>query len=245
MYLCYIDETEREQFYGLAAVVVNAEDVIHLTAKATACMEQICSIFGLPRDTEFHAHPAFQGKGVWKKVGSRARVKVFQDLVEAVCGCQARVILRGVDRRHLLAYQERKGYPEKFSAEVVALQHLLQRINGFVQTQGSHALLIADERSDSSDQRLKFAEYQRYGTPGYYLGQPMERIVDTIHYAPSHASRMIQLADLFAFLFQRWHFAETVVSDSREVAILADLMSQARSRGTFYHYGVWPPGEAT
>lgn len=78
--------------------------------------------------------------------------------------------------------------------------------------------------------------YKSNGTPGY-LSSTLPRIVDTIHFAPSHHSRLIQAADLVAFLHHR-----RLVSQERDArATAANDKLWARITPRIEHANVWQP----
>ncbi len=91
---------------------------------------------------------------------------------------------------------------------------MLQRVDEIAHRQDVHALVIADERADRDRHRERFAVYQAYGTPGTYMHSTLDRILDTVHFAPSHHSRMLQIADVLAFIWVRSGRSanETIVS---------------------------------
>jgi hypothetical protein len=65
--------------------------------------------------------------------------------------------------------------------------------------------VIADEPGQKDHQlgyRADLRHYQAFGTWGYSR-QKITRVVDTLHSAPSSASRLVRAADLIAFLYHR------------------------------------------
>lgn len=61
--------------------------------------------------------------------------------------------------------------------------------------------LVADEAKEVEDAALRdLANYQEFGTA---WGWNTEKIVDTIHFVPSHSNGAIQLADCAAFIAAR------------------------------------------
>lgn len=62
--------------------------------------------------------------------------------------------------------------------------------------------MIADEINGANEHRRSLWEYQRTPTGGY-RSRVLTRIIDTLHFAPSTASRLVQAADLIAFLYGR------------------------------------------
>ncbi|MEG8034989.1 DUF3800 domain-containing protein [Sphingomonas sp. LR61] len=166
----------------------------------------------------------------------RVRVKVFLDVVEAVVASGATVLLRGARLEQLRRYQDTRGFRDRHTPEQVAFQHLLQRVDRRAGDLEMHALVIADERSDRDRHRERFAVYQAYGTPGTYMQTRLERLLDTVHFAPSHYSRMLQVADLVAFV---WVRSQTVDErDHRQARVLSALVSDIESCA--YSAGVWP-----
>ncbi|HWS37032.1 MAG TPA: DUF3800 domain-containing protein [Actinoplanes sp.] len=99
-----------------------------------------------------------------------------------------------------IGQQARYVVPEP--AHGVVLQHLLERVDEYAASIGDYALVIADEVDGQARYRADFSGYRRSGTGGY-RGRKLTRIVDTLHFAPSHASRLVQAADMVAFLYRR------------------------------------------
>ncbi|RCV52373.1 hypothetical protein DEF23_00555 [Marinitenerispora sediminis] len=116
------------------------------------------------------------------------------------------------------------------------LQHVMEQVNSFARAEKEHVLIIADEVADQDDHRQKLWEYKRDGTPGYQSSK-LDRIVDTIHFAPSKASRLLQAVDLIAFLHRR---REThVETDDRARRVNDRLWSHVKIR--VQHEHVWLP----
>ena len=66
---------------------------------------------------------------------------------------------------------------------------------------GDYALVIADEVDSQARHRADLSSYREVGTTGY-RHRKLTRIVDTLHFAPSHASRLVQAADVITFLYR-------------------------------------------
>ncbi|MCS6569440.1 DUF3800 domain-containing protein [Curtobacterium flaccumfaciens pv. flaccumfaciens] len=235
MLLCFVDESFKPDLYGFGAVMADAAQTRWLTHRMheiVAALEE----YGVEAQAEIHAHPIFHGKGAWSAVPPRVRVKVFLDVVDAVVASGATVLLRGCRPGRLRRYQDARGFRDRHSPEQVAFQHLLQRVDGKAGEMGVHALVIADERSDRDRHRERFEVYQAYGTPGTYMQTRLERLLDTVHFAPSHHSRMLQVADLLAFVWVRSRTVEE--RDPRQARVLAALVDDIERCA--YQPGVWP-----
>ena len=64
---------------------------------------------------------------------------------------------------------------------------------------GDYVLVIADEVDGQARHHADLSSYREVGTTGY-RHRKLTRIVDTLHFAPSHASRLVQAADVITFL---------------------------------------------
>jgi hypothetical protein len=65
---------------------------------------------------------------------------------------------------------------------------------------GTKTLLIGDQDDQHAKAMIAaFAQYRTNGTPWDY-GIKIKGIIDAVHFARSHHSRMIQLADVYLFL---------------------------------------------
>ena len=118
----------------------------------------------------------------------------------------------------------------------MVLEHLLERINEKAAALGELSLVIADEVDQADNHRRNLWYAQRYATSGY-RAQKLKRIVDTIHFAPSSASRLLQGADLLAFMHRR--IASGVEKDPR--AIRTNSVLWGRVAGRVSHQWCWDP----
>jgi hypothetical protein len=201
--LCFVDESHQGDFYAFAGVLANEHATKALTDALNRIMLQASVDYGLDPKTEIHAHEMFHGTKEWAGVGARARVNVFEKVVDAVVDADVTILLRGIREKRLRARQAREHYPVQFPPEQVCFQHILQRANAVAVRQDTYALIIADERGDRDRHRERFATYQTRGTPGVYMHTTLNNLLDTVHFAPSHHSRMLQVADVLAFTYRR------------------------------------------
>jgi hypothetical protein len=198
MLLAYVDESYADDWYAIAALLVDGPAAVTLTAELDRVAASAAQAYGLVDGVELHGHEIFHGGGAWSGVPVRARVGVFDDVVEAVAGQNVRVIARAMD-----VVGQRARYRAAAEApHSVVLQHLLERVDECVTGLGSYALVIADEMDGQAKHRTDLSSYREVGTSGY-RHRKLTRIVDTLHFAPSHASRLVQAADVITFLYRR------------------------------------------
>jgi hypothetical protein len=102
----------------------------------------------------------------------------------------------------------------------------------------SDTLIIADEiaQDDQRQCRDDLRFYRQSGTNGYRRRR-LTQIIDTLHFAPSRASRLVQAADMVAFLARRILCKED--NDPRAIAANERLWASVEPRVT--HCWCWKP----
>lgn len=236
--LAFVDESDRDDFRCFAALIADEFATKDLTARLNAMVRQASIDYGIPLTSEIHGHPLFHGKDDWKGIGARARAGFHERVIDTIVESDVSILLRSVSESRLRDRQERNQYPVRFPAEQVCFQHILQRVDRLAKRAGTYALVIADERGDRERHRERFATYLTEGTPGGYMHTTLNSLLDTVHFAPSHRSRMLQAADILAFTYRRH---ETVTeSDPRARKVMDRMWSKLTSSGKLFEPGQWP-----
>lgn len=236
--LCFVDESYRGDFYGFAAVIVDEHATKSLGDWLARIVNQASVDYGISTTSEIHGYPLWHGTDDWREVPIRARAAVIGQVVNAVASSDVEILIRGVSRSRLAAHQDRKSYPVRFPPEQICFQHILQRANEIAKRRGHYALIIADDRDDRERHREHFATYQTQGTPGEYMNTNLGQLLDTVHFAPSHRSRMLQAADVLAFLFRRWNTVNE--TDRRSQQVMGTLRRALRDSEKIRDEGCWP-----
>jgi hypothetical protein len=237
--LAFVDESVKaDRYYAYAAILADAEATKRLTDALNRIANEAARRFDLDPRIEIHAHLMFQGKGDWADVPSRYRVHIHEQIVNAVVDAGVEVLLRAVHIPRLRARQDERRYDERFPPDQVAFMHILQRLQARAAALETHALVIADERSDRERHRERFNRYQEHGTPGSSRASRLDRLLDTVHFAPSHRSRMLQAADLVAFT---WTRHRTVIEQDRRKQVVMERLT-SKILGRAFGAGEWPPG---
>jgi hypothetical protein len=195
--LAYVDESYTTDRFYLGAVIVDGAAGKQIDASLSAIMKDYEGQFGLTAATEMHGNPMFQGKGEWANVPTRVRINMYTRAMAAVGSSGAQIILRGMNVR-----RQRERYVTAHPPHEVVLGHLLERVNGYARVNNSHALVLADEVHTMERHRTNFRAFRAEGTPGY-RPSTLQQLIDTIHFAPSYHSRLLQAADLVTFMHRR------------------------------------------
>ncbi|MFF0877427.1 DUF3800 domain-containing protein [Micromonospora aurantiaca (nom. illeg.)] len=184
MLLTYVDESYTDRWYWIGALLVPEAVAIPLSTALDEVMTDAAKAYGIDRAAELHGYDLFQGRMAWARVPPRARIAVYNAALKAIGTYDVTVILRGVDRHGLT-----RRYGLTRPAHEVVLSHLLERVDGYAAMRDELALVIADEVDNPASHRSGLTRYRVDGTGGY-RSRRLSRIVDTLHFAPSHASRL-------------------------------------------------------
>lgn len=231
MLLAYVDESYTQNWFTMVALLVDGPAAVALTDELDRVANFAASSYGLHAGIELHGHEIFHAGGAWSGVPVRARIGVFDDVVEAVAAQDVRVVARAMD---VVGQRDRYWVPEP--PHKVVLQHLLERLDDCVTALGEYALVIADEVDGQATHRADLSSYRDVGTTGY-RSRKLTRIVDTLHFAPSHASRLVQAADVLAFLYRRAFTHRETDERSRK----AKIAMWSRLRPCVHHELCWFP----
>lgn len=196
--LFYVDESYDDAHHFVVGVLGDGRAIA--TAEQTLeDVSQEALRLGYPgrRRPELHGSQMLPGVGDWAAIQLRDRIRLVGMALDSLTACQLEVLCRGVEIRR---FQLRYG--ENANPHPWAFRNLLERLNERLEVIDNFAVVIADEHSQKETLRADLRNAQRIGTPGY-RGQILERIRDTAHFVDSERSRMIQLADIVAYVRRR------------------------------------------
>jgi len=207
MLIAAIDETSHEptRTYHVLALLMDGDGAIDLGKDLDNISRQAVRDYGLTAEVEFHGHEIFHGKG---HLDADARNCV---------GFYARGVYRD---RFATRYAER-GYDE----HTAVMAFLTEEIDAHCDPQGQRIICIADECGKQAAVRADLRRFRDQGTWGY-RARTITNIVDTIHFAPSSESRLIQAVDMLAFIYGR---QMTTTGNPRSLAATAALWRQVGS----------------
>jgi len=232
--LAYLDESSTKTHYFIGALVVDesAAVAIHLGLDGVARAAGN-AMPGAPDPLELHAYPMFHFKGEWAAFipTPRAGIAVYNQAVKVIARTGVHFLNRGVT--NLAAIQRRDADP--CPPHSIALQHTLERLDRLGAQLGEQILVICDDISDPNLHRASLRSYQLHGTPGYRSSR-LPHILDTVHFAPSKHSRLLQAVDLVTFMHQR----RFINANAREMRIWNGMHQRLATAGCLMaSSGVW------
>lgn len=150
-------------------------------------------------DFEFHGQDLFSGRGAFAGMTPAKRVAIYDEILKGVELARAEVIVRGVEKTGLA-----NRYATPYHPHDIALMFTIESVERMARSHDCRVLLIADEAKEIEDAALRdLANYQEVGTAWGWQTEKIERIVDTIHFVPSHRNGAIQVTDCVAFIAAR------------------------------------------
>ncbi|MBI9115736.1 DUF3800 domain-containing protein [Sanguibacter suaedae] len=211
MLLAYVDESyAKDQYFCLGAIVVDSDAASTIERGLDELVVEYSSSTSLPMDAELHGYELFHGKGDWSCLKLRQLINVYGRAMHIIGTSGARLIFRSMD----VARQLRR-YSAPYPPHDVVLGHVLESIESVAADIGDHVVVIADEVHSEERHRTNFRSFRRLGTPGYQ-SSTLPHLLDTLHFAPSKHSRLLQAADLVTFMHRRRNMA--VDTDPRAIA---------------------------
>ncbi len=194
MLLAYLDESYGPHAFVLGGVVVDGPSAMRLGAALDAVVARAAVEFGISPEAELHAHQVATGKGGWSGLrgDAIARLQVLAGAVTAIAGSGARVL-------SVVVVASEVGEPLR-TARAVGLAYRRALVLGFsalgrfAEAMDEHVVVVADRVQDVDPHRRALAEFRDGGS---------RRIVDSVQFGDSASSRLLQAADVVAYVARR------------------------------------------
>ena len=230
----FLDESARDnRFYFFGALIVDDVSIRHIEQGLDGIGRLVAAhISGFDPRTEFHAADMFQGKNLWNAVPVAWRVKACDLVAKVIERSGAEFVFRGIDLERL-----RSRYRRPFPPHLLTLAHLLEALDGRLdRVHDEVAVVLADEHHTAGSSRRKLIDFKIVSVPGYTHGQ-LRNLADTLYFGPSHASRLLQAADVATYFLNR---TSTIKErDTRAQDAVGKIV--ARIRAVTVDEYVWAP----
>jgi Protein of unknown function (DUF3800) len=235
--LAYLDESQTETAFYVTALVVRDAQAIQLTTALDGVIEYAQDTYGrVATRAELHGYPLAQGTDDWARLKSDipARMDIFNRAIQAIASHDVMVCIRGVE---IAGFQRRYG-TDAADIHGAALAFVLERVQWAARDAPDVALVIADEvRGREARYRRALRDYQQTGTFGW-RAQKLDRIADTLYFAPSSESRLLQAADLVSYAHVR---SLRKYNDARVQAFHDGLWDKLHGAGRVREASLWVP----
>ena len=231
MHLLYYDEVKYappiQSSFWLGGVCASAEVIPDLEAAMNAVSNDAFGQSTLSRETEFHGIEICRGSGNFKGRDFGERLEILRRILEIVAR-------EDVYRLYIRIIPENIAYSTT-PPEEIAFMYLIEKADSLFKQLETVGMLFGDYDEPNIGTSVASLSTYRQGGTLWQRGRDIDNIIDTVHFARSHHSRMIQLADVFLYCLQFIHQANT--SPWRQAVAKVILESGIRS---CIRVRVWP-----
>lgn len=191
-----MDESFNKQEFWVTGLVVPESEAVALESALDQVVAKAAGAYGVDFRAELHGNDLMNGKKDWAALNGmlRARLGVFLEALTAIAAVPGlRAISYGVD----IAALQRK-YVTPIPERQLLVGHVAQRCHGLLAT-GQALALFVDDNPTQAAIRAHVRDFKRNGTWSRINSRPLKNILDTVYFAPSCDSRLLQAADLVSY----------------------------------------------
>lgn len=155
---------------------------------------------------ELKSSELYKGRGSWWGVDGEDRHALIGDLCEWLCDRKHHLALAAVGAR-AVSESPLHGLDAWMSAALHIALQVQRRFQNEARNKGQ-TFLVFDENKRQADPLAELLFDPPPWTDDYYQRdaskEPLDQIIDSAFYARSHHVGLVQVADLFAFIFRRY-----------------------------------------
>ena len=206
--ICYVDETGTDgqsPLIVMVGVIADSQRLHRTRTEFEAVMERLDQV-SRRAIRELKSSELYKGNGPWRDVCGVDRHALIGDLCQWLCDRKHHLALTALDRKAVL---ESPLYD--LDAWMSAALHIALQVQRRFQAEKSNkgrTFLVFDENKRQADPLAEMLFNPPSWTDDYYQRGPkqeaLDQIVDSAFYARSHHVGLVQIADLFAFIFRRY-----------------------------------------
>lgn len=212
--LYYVDASHDEQHFLYMGLLVDGTDARAISDSLDQLVREVSWDLGCPHTAELHAHPMAHQKGEWAHASLEGIADLWRRCFELLDE-RVEIIGRGTV---MASFAKRyDGRPE-----VLEFKNLLERVNERLCARSEMGFVVADEDNQHRELIQHDVHHYRHHSTAGYRGQKFTQFVDTAHFVDSRLSRLIQLADLVAYMRRR-RISVPREEDSRREALMREL----------------------
>jgi hypothetical protein len=236
MHLLYYDEVKyqppTQTSFWLGGICAEDKTVPDLE---TAVTEIVSPLFGskvLSKETEIHGIELCRGKGNFKHVGFDERMEVLKALLA--------IIAREDVFRIKIEIRPKNMIYNADSHDETGFMYLVEHADSLFKSKETLGMIFGDYDEPAIGKSVASLSQFRSGGTYWRRGKDISNIIDTVHFARSHHSRMIQLADVFLYCYQFHNQGnETVWRKAIDNIIVESGMLQCTRSKTWPYERYW------
>lgn len=237
MRFIYFDEVKyqppRQPRHWIGALSIDARALQELERQVNDVAAELFGTRILSRETEFHAVDMVQGAAHFRGRKIEDRLSALEKLLSIANNEAVRRISVSVIPERMVAPGTAAEKAFVFFVEKAQLDLAKSKDTG---------ILVGDLDTDYADEGVSnLSHYRDRGTP-YHFGRSIDRLLDSVYFIPSHHSRMVQLADTYAYVLQLLHSPPE--NDRYPKARLRQFVREQTNLGWANSYKDWPSNDS-
>lgn len=198
MHLFYYDEVKydppEQPSFWLGGISFPSELIPEIEEEVNAVAEKAFGSRLLNRETEFHGIELCRGKGNFRGREFAERMELLEQLLSIV----------GREDIYRVCIRINPGNithsPDEPSE--IAFMFLVEAVESLFASEDTLGMMFGDYDEPQIGSSVATLSQFRKGGTRWALAKEIKRIIDTVHFAKSHHSRLIQLADIFLYCSQ-------------------------------------------
>ena len=184
-----------------------------------------------PENFEFHGNEIWGGKNWWRHMEPPDLIEAYETVINLLTSLELDIAYSSINKAEL--HQKYAGSADG-NAYLLALQFLLEKIDSLGV---ENKVIVADEAKEHQFRAIKMvADMQQWGL-GEVPGRQLRTVIDSLHFVQSHASPGVQMADLVAFIIQRFRLKKDTHPNA--IAAVTRLMDVIDNRTSTWR-DAWP-----
>jgi Protein of unknown function (DUF3800) len=232
--LAYLDESSDDAYF-VNALLIQEKDLIPLSNALQDFRYSVVNTYNLDSDIEFHGYDLFNSYGDWAPLKSDYETikKIFLEFLEVLLAFDVDLYIKGVAKDNF-----NRRYPDHTRQDIhnAAMLWCLEKVQKTLSVSDELALVIADQEHEGESFYRKNVRFFQTNPTFGWQPQILNRIVDTIHFAPSNESIMIQAIDMVSYANIQ---IRKKVADPRLQVFHQVLNAKIHHSGRMSYYGVW------
>ena len=235
MLLTYVDETQ-DSVYFVNALVIEPKVIPDLSEEIRKLKQRISFRYQCSPEIEFHGYELFHGEGEWAFLAGQYEVQksIYLEFLNIIINYDLGIYIKGIE---MAGFEIIYG-KQRHIIHNAALTWNLEKIQEKAQILGTFALVIADEVNSHSDYYRANLRYHQQNPTFGWRPVVLDRIIDTMHFAPSEESLMIQAIDMISFAHIR---SRSIVENPDLEAFQNQLWKVLADSQKIKYLGVWIP----
>lgn len=231
MHLIYYDEVKyhppNQESYWLGGICVPHTSIPEIENQVNEIAYDAFGSRVLEKSTELHGIELCRGTGNFKGRDFDERLDLLTRLLEVIGRVEVMKIIVEI-------IPENISYSSQ-PYDKIAFMYFVEKAESLLAQHNSLGMMFGDYDEPAIGKSVASLSRYRRGGTNWAQGCDIDHLIDTVHFAKSHHSRLIQLADIFLYCYQFRRQANTAPWREK----IQEIINNSEAMGTQRHKR-WP-----